>query len=194
VYFPGGGLYSVRKVMADGRTIELTKVGREGFIGPSVLSDDSGAALAEVAVLVQDGAALVKLGADAFRARLDRSVAFRDVVASYGRTVLQAIAQAGACNGIQSVEERLCLGLLVACDRMRMEELPLTQDSFARALAVRRPTVSLVMNSLQKAGLIECGRGRIRVLSRSGLEAISCECYATPRNREPRVTINELSA
>jgi hypothetical protein len=161
--------------------------------GPSVLSEDSGAALAEIAVLVQDGAALV-MGADTFRAHLDRSVALRDLVASYGRTVLRAIAQAGACNGIHSVEERLCLGLLVACDRIRMEEVPLTQDSFARALAVRRPTVSLVMNSLQKAGLIECGRGRTRVLGRSGLEAISCECYATLRNREPWVTINELSA
>jgi CRP-like cAMP-binding protein len=108
---------------------------------------------------------------------------------------MRAVAQTGACNGVHSVEERLCLGLLVACDRMRMEEIPLTQDTFARALAVRRPTVSLVMNSLQRAGLIECGRGRIRLISRKGLEAISCECYGVLRNgAEPQFGVHQLSA
>jgi CRP-like cAMP-binding protein len=189
VYFPGSGLYSVRKVMADGRTIELAKIGREGVIAPSVFADSAGVAVVEVAVLVPDTAAVV-VGADVFRGYLERSPALRDILASYARTILKALAQSGACNGIHSVEERLCLGLLVACDRMRMEEIPLTQDSFARALAVRRPTVSLVMNSLQRAGLIECGRGRIRLISRSGLEAIACECYATLRSDvEPRVPV-----
>jgi CRP-like cAMP-binding protein len=180
VCLPGSGLYSVRKVMADGRTIELAKIGLEGVIAPSVLADNSGLAIAEVAVLVQDVAA-VMIGSDVFGSYLERSAALRDAVGSYRRTLLQAIAQSGACNGIHSVEERLCLGLLVACDRMGLDEIPLTQDSFARALAVRRPTISLVMNSLQKAGLVECARGKTRLLSRAGLEAISCECYATLR-------------
>lgn len=165
VIFPGGGLYSVRRVMADGRTIELAKLGRETLIAPAAFSESSGAP---------------KLC---------------EQVDSHSRQIMRAVAQTGACNGVHSVEERLCLGLLVACDRMRMEEIPLTQDTFARALAVRRPTVSLVMNSLQRAGLIECGRGRIRLISRKGLEAISCECYGVLRNgAEPQFGVHQLSA
>ena len=70
VCFPGSGLYSVRKVMADGRTIELAKIGREGIIAPTVLADSTGIAVVEVAVLVPDVAAVV-LGADVFRSYLE---------------------------------------------------------------------------------------------------------------------------
>jgi hypothetical protein len=46
-------------------------------------------------------------------------------------------------------------------------------------LGVRRPTVTLIMSDLQKAGLIESRRGMIHVADRPGLEAMSCECYGT---------------
>jgi CRP-like cAMP-binding protein len=179
--------------MADGRTIELAKLGRETLIAPAAFSESSGAALAEIAVLVPDTAALVT-GSDAFQECLDRSPKLRELVDSHSRQIMRAVAQTGACNGVHSVEERLCLGLLVACDRMRMEEIRSPRTRL-HALAVRRPTVSLVMNSLQRAGLIECGRGRIRLISRKGLEAISCECYGVLRNgAEPQFGVHQLSA
>jgi hypothetical protein len=34
-----------------------------------------------------------------------------------------------------------------------------------------------VTTTLQRAGLIECRRGRIRLLDMHGLRATACECY-----------------
>ena len=44
-------------------------------------------------------------------------------------------------------------------------------------LGVQRPTVTLVMGTLQDAGLITSTYGRIRVLNRRKLEHAACECY-----------------
>jgi len=30
---------------------------------------------------------------------------------------------------------------------------------------------------LERAGLIECGRGNIRIIERKALEHVACECY-----------------
>jgi Mn-dependent DtxR family transcriptional regulator len=45
-------------------------------------------------------------------------------------------------------------------------------------LGVRRPSVTVVMGALQRAGLVAYARGRVDVLDRPGLEAAACECYA----------------
>lgn len=50
-------------------------------------------------------------------------------------------------------------------------------------LAVRRPTVSLIAQELQSAGLIRYSRGRITILDRDGLERVACECVEALRTR-----------
>ena len=42
---------------------------------------------------------------------------------------------------------------------------------------VQRTTINLVERTLQNAGLIQIGRGRISILDAKGLEAVSCDCY-----------------
>jgi hypothetical protein len=46
-------------------------------------------------------------------------------------------------------------------------------------LGSTRPTVTLVARTLQQAGLIRYTHARMTILNRPGLEAASCECYAT---------------
>jgi DNA-binding transcriptional regulator YhcF (GntR family) len=53
----------------------------------------------------------------------------------------------------------------------------LTHDVLATMLAVRRPTVTLVMADLVHAGIVSTGRGVIRIVDRAGLEARSCACH-----------------
>jgi Mn-dependent DtxR family transcriptional regulator len=57
----------------------------------------------------------------------------------------------------------------------------LKHEFLAIMLGVHRPTVSLVVETLQRAGLISSKYGRIRVLDRRRLEAASCECYRAIR-------------
>ena len=48
-------------------------------------------------------------------------------------------------------------------------------------LGVRREVVTEAARKLQRAGLIQYGRGCITVLDRPGLEARVCECYDVVR-------------
>jgi hypothetical protein len=57
----------------------------------------------------------------------------------------------------------------------------LTQERIALMLGVRREGITTHAQRLQKAGLIRCGRGRIEVIDRTGLEQRCCECYAVLR-------------
>jgi hypothetical protein len=44
-------------------------------------------------------------------------------------------------------------------------------------LGVRRTTVTLLAQELQKRGMMRYGRGRITIIDRRALEASACECY-----------------
>jgi hypothetical protein len=54
-------------------------------------------------------------------------------------------------------------------------------------LGSTRPTVTTVAGTLQKAGLISYVHGRITISDRQGLEAASCECYATVKEHFDRL-------
>ncbi len=72
-------------------------------------------------------------------------------------------------------------------DRVGTDEFQLTQEFLAQMLGVRRPTVSAVAGSLQKAGLLTYHRGRMTILDRKGLETASCECYQVVREELDRL-------
>jgi DNA-binding transcriptional regulator YhcF (GntR family) len=63
-------------------------------------------------------------------------------------------------------------------DRMRGDELPMTHDTLARMLGVRRPTVSQAAEALRERGLIAYTRGKIVITDRAALQAATCEHYA----------------
>jgi CRP-like cAMP-binding protein len=114
-----------------------------------------------------------------FRRERDERGAFYDLTSSYLKALMGTIMQGTACNAVHPLEQRLARWLLMAHDRIGHHEFPLTQEFVAMMLAVSRPTVSLVAGTLQKSGLITYRRGRIAIVDRVGLEAASCECYAT---------------
>lgn len=67
--------------------------------------------------------------------------------------------------------------LLQCADRIHNDEVPLTQEFLAQMLGVRRTTVTLLAQELQRRRVIKCSRGRVTILDRKGLEACACECY-----------------
>jgi Mn-dependent DtxR family transcriptional regulator len=72
-------------------------------------------------------------------------------------------------------------------DRMHEQEFQLSQEFLAGMLGVQRPTVSLVAEALQEAGLIRYTYGHVTVRDRKGLEAMACECYSVIRAQFDRL-------
>jgi CRP-like cAMP-binding protein len=177
VYFPGGGFCSIVTVLEDGEMVEVAAIGREGVVGVT----------AEAGWLPLSSAAMVQASIDvcyrmttvAFRREMNRRGAFHAVVTRYTQALMGVIMQATACNAAHSVEQRLARWLLLARDRVGVNEFPLTQEFVAMMLGASRSTVTVVAGMLQKAGLITYRRGRLAIVNSSGLEAMSCECYRT---------------
>jgi CRP-like cAMP-binding protein len=86
-----------------------------------------------------------------------------------------------ACNARHSIEPRFCRWLLQSADRAASNTIPLTQDFLAEMLGVRRTSITQIAQKLQSAGAISYSRGVIKIIDRSALEQISCECYRTLR-------------
>ena len=102
---------------------------------------------------------------------------FRTILGRYAQANLLQIMQCTACNALHNVEQRCCRWLLQTQDRVGADDFLLKHEFLAIMLGVQRPTVTLVLGSLQRSGLISTKYGRIRVLDRKGLERASCECH-----------------
>ncbi len=97
------------------------------------------------------------------------------------------MAQTAVCNRHHSVEQQLARWLLLSLDRLRSNELHMTQELIANMLGVRREGVTEAAGKLQTAGLIQYNRGHITVLDRLALEERVCECYAVVKRETDRL-------
>ena len=73
--------------------------------------------------------------------------------------------------------------LLRIRDLTQSDEMNLTQEFLAQMLGVRRTSVSLVANTLQKADFIKYRRGHIKIVDAEKLKSGACECYEKVKQR-----------
>jgi CRP-like cAMP-binding protein len=190
IYFPAGGVCSVTNVMEDGRLIEVATVGNEGMIGLTALSDDEPLGESMVQVAVPNLTAQV-MTAGAFKQEMNRRTTLYSIVQRWSSAFLAAVMQSVACNGLHSVEERCARWLLQTHDRVGRgsDEFLLTQEFLAVMLGARRPSVTITVGTLQKAGMITYGHKKMSILNRPALEEVSCECYRTIKDQMDRVVV-----
>jgi CRP-like cAMP-binding protein len=180
VYFPNGGVLSITTVLETGTMVETATVGSEGMVGIEAFFGTDPIAPGMTMMQVPDTNA-ERLSVVAFREELARGGALSILMGRYAQTTIKQMMQSTACNALHHVTERCPRWLLMTHDRVEGDSFQLSQEFLAVMLGVRRQTVSLVANTLQKAGLITYRHGYLTVLDRVGLEAASCECYATIR-------------
>lgn len=103
--------------------------------------------------------------------------AFQLILLRYTQALITQISQTALCNRMHSIDQQLCRWLLLSQDRLRCDDVVMTQEAIAQVMGVRREGVTLAAGHLQAAGLIRYVRGRITILDRAGLESRVCECY-----------------
>jgi CRP-like cAMP-binding protein len=179
VYFPQTGLISLLVVAEDDRAIETSAVGREGAVG---LHRGLGPRRSFTRATVQIGGRFSTMQANRFESFARAHEPVRDMIACYTEVCLAELQQIAACNAVHDASSRLARWLLQCSNRTDSERLPLTQEFLAQMLSVRRTTVTLMAQTLQRKGLINYSRGQIRILDREGLEGCACECYRVIRH------------
>jgi CRP-like cAMP-binding protein len=173
-YFPNDGLISLVVVLADGKTVEAGIVGREGLTGIPALAGLSRSPLREVVQISGEG---LRMRVETLRDLLAQAPRLRHALEQFSVVLGLQVAQTAGCNRLHSIEQRLARWLLMAQDRVKSPSLPITHDFLATMLGTDRPSVSLAAGVLQKAKVIEYGRGSVKILNRTELERIACECY-----------------
>jgi CRP-like cAMP-binding protein len=174
VYFPIDGVASLVITTPDGASAEVGTIGSEGMVGLPVCLGDSDA---PSSVYVQVPGTALEIDARIFRGELERSPTLNLVMLRYAHAFFNQVAQSAACAHLHKVEQRCCRWLLMTNDRMPSGDFLLTQEFLGMMLGVRRTTVTDVMGSLQRAGLIRYRRGHVTILDEEGLRQRACECY-----------------
>jgi CRP-like cAMP-binding protein len=178
VFFPESGYASMLATLEDGDAAEVGLIGCEGMVGLPVLL---GADHDDLEAMVQNAGAALRLGKAAFRQEFDRIPAFRTLLLRYALVHHGQVARTAACNGRHHTDQRLARWLLMAHDRAKTDEFPMTHEFLSMMLGVRRAGITVAAGQLQKAGFIRYERGCIEVTDRPGLESASCECYGVVR-------------
>jgi CRP-like cAMP-binding protein len=174
VYFPIDGVASLVITTADGASTEVGTIGNEGFVGLPVCLGDRDA---PSSVYVQVPGTALTMDARLFRGELDRNQTLSLIMLRYAHAFFNQVAQSAACAHLHRVEQRCCRWLLMTRDRMPSDDFLLTHEFLGMMLGVRRTTVTDVMGSLQKAGLIRYRRGHVTILDHEALHHRTCECY-----------------
>jgi CRP-like cAMP-binding protein len=174
VYFPIDGVASLVLTTAEGASAEVGTIGNEGLVGlPICLGDRD----APSSVYVQVPGTALGMEARIFRGELGRNPALNLIMLRYTHAFFNQVAQSAACAHLHRVEQRCCRWLLMTRDRMPSGDFLLTHEFLGMMLGVRRTTVTDVMGSLQKAGLIRYRRGHVTILNQEALHRRTCECY-----------------
>jgi CRP-like cAMP-binding protein len=184
VFFPTTAIVSLLNVMEDGASAEIAVVGYEGIVGVAMFM--GGQSTTSRAVVQSAGKGL-RLSAPRMLEEFNRAGAAMHLLLRYTQALITQMAQTAVCNRHHTLDQQLCRWLLLSLDRLRSNELVMTQGLIANMLGVRREGVTEAAGRLHDAKVINYRRGHITVLDRGALERRACECYGVVRKEYDRL-------
>jgi CRP-like cAMP-binding protein len=184
IYFPTDSIVSLLYVLKNGASAEIALVGHEGAVGVSLFM---GGESTPSRAVVQSAGHAYRLSRTRLKQEFERHGLLLSVLLRYTQSLITQMAQTAVCNRHHALEQQLCRWLLLSLDRLESNELEMTQELIANMLGVRREGVTGAAGRLQKEGVIRYSRGRITVLDRARLEALSCECYGVVKKESDRL-------
>jgi len=184
VYFPNTAVISFVATLESGESLEVGLVGCDGLAGTAVFP---GITMMACDGIVQIPGLALRMSADVLRAKVLADEALHSTMGRFAQVLHVRCMHMSLCNMFHSVEQRCIRWLLMVRDVVHDDNIPLTHDLMATMLGVHRPTVTLVLRSLHKAGLVNEARGRIVISDRHRLEQACCECYGAMRDEQLRL-------
>jgi CRP-like cAMP-binding protein len=181
IWFPNTAVIALSITDDEGRTVQTGMVGSEGCVGLETLYPPT-STLADAAVQISGEMSVIP--AAHLRLALETTPAIQATIFQFLYNLSAQSLQTVACNRLHDLESRCCRWLLMLGDRTDDNDLPLTQESLATMLGGGRPRINGLLALLERDGLVRRFRGRIRLMSRSGLEARACECYRLLRQMQ----------
>jgi CRP-like cAMP-binding protein len=184
VCFPTSCIVSLLYTMDDGAVAEMGLVGNDGMVGVAIFM--GGGTVPNRAVVQLAGGA-IRMKASKLQEEFRRGGCLQRLLLRYTQAFVTQISQTAVCNRLHLVEQRLSRWLLLCHDRVRSDELVVTQELISNMLGGRRQSVTVAAGRLQDAGVIEYSRGHIKIIDRKKLEASACECYQVVKTEFDRL-------
>src|SRR5690349_22255715 len=178
-YFIEYGLASI--VAANGhKRLEVGLIGCEGMTGlPIVLGNDR----SPNETFMQVPGNGMRIPADKLRKAIAQSRSLELAFLSFAHAFMNQTARTALSNGTATLEERLARWLLMANDRLRGDEVPLTHEFLSLMLGVRRAGVTVALHYLEHRALIRLARKQSVITDRKGLEAAANGTYHKPETQ-----------
>ncbi|MFP5077823.1 Crp/Fnr family transcriptional regulator [Rhizobium sp. YIM 134829] len=183
VCFIESGLASMSIESRDGVLQEIRIIGQEGLIGHSALLGSQ--QWAYVTVVQIEG-----VGLEVPVKALVDSLDLPDIRAFFHHYVHVCdveLAETALAAAKYTMRQRLARWLLMCEDRIDSDYLPLTHDSLARSLGVRRAGITDQLHVLEGEHVIRSTRRMVRILDRSMLVHIAGGCYGAPKEAYERL-------
>ena len=183
VYFVESGLVSVMAKADKNHWVEAWAVGPEGLLGLPALLTEGYSANRRV---VQIGGTALCFSSPGFRHALGSIMHLRAIGLEHLGFLLLQASQIGACNARHSAMERVTRWLLLTCHQLRERRISISHDVLARAIGLRRATVSDCLKQLEACGAVRTGRRLIEVADTNVLQSRSCDCFNIMTRRRRR--------
>jgi CRP-like cAMP-binding protein len=184
VYFPEGALVSMIGTDSEGAAVEVVMIGRDGMVGmPLFFGTDR----TLMQAFVQIPGNSWRMSAQRFRETIARTAPLERILWRYAQALFYFAAQSSACNRLHSVMQRCARWLLTTQDAVGASQFRLTHLVLAQMLGVRRATVTDMAALFTDEGILDAGRGVMRILDGAALERSSCECYRVLRTEYDRL-------
>ena len=193
-YFIEYGLASIVAANKNKR-LEVGLIGCEGVTGlPIILGNDR----SPNETFMQVPGHGIRIAADKLRKAIAQSRSLERALLNFAHDFMNQTANTALANGTATLEERLARWLLMANDRLRGDEVPLTHEFLSLMLGVRRAGVTVGLHYLEQRALIrivtkaDCHNGsqraagsRQRQLSRVGKarEVLEQQTYLADKSR-----------
>ncbi len=176
VYFPENAIISQDRPFANGQSVQIATIGREGIVG---FECALGVATSTLTSSCHTNGSTLRIAAEDFQLLFSKHIELQQACLQYSQGLINQLSVARACSLEHSIEQRSALWLLITSLRGESDHFFLTQDSLAEMLGISRTRVSIATSKLARRELIKFSRGQITILDRNNLEKTSCECLDT---------------